>query len=77
MSRLINGRTTAVTHHELYQITPTQHPTTDALRTLVLILATVLVGLVVAASVPEQVWAELSAQQALGVPDWHGNVSTQ
>jgi hypothetical protein len=64
-----------MTNHELYRIAPPRHPTADALRTLILILATVLVGVAVTASVPDQVWAELS-QQGETTPDWHGNVAS-
>jgi hypothetical protein len=65
----------AMTNHELYRIAPPRHASTDALRTLVLILATVLIGVAVTASVPDQVWTELSPQ-ADTTPDWHGNVAS-
>jgi hypothetical protein len=65
-----------MTNQEIYRIAPPLHPGADALRTLVLILATVLVGIAVTAAVPDEVWTELSTQDAT-IPDWHGNVSVQ
>lgn len=64
-----------MTHQELYRIAAPRHPGSDALRTLALILATVLVGLAVTAAVPDQVWSALTAAQDDAVTDWHGNVS--
>ena len=60
---------------DLYRISTERHPGGDALRTLLLILATVLVGVTITASVPDDVWAELSARQAHDLPNWHGNVA--
>ena len=66
-----------MTDQELYGLPSTRHATGDSLRTLVLILATVLVGLAVVAAVPDRVWTELEAQQSNALPDWHGNVAAQ
>jgi hypothetical protein len=65
-----------MTNQELYRLAHRRHPTSDALRTLVLILATVLVAIAVTAVVPDEVWADLSAHQTHSMPDWHGNVAS-
>jgi hypothetical protein len=65
-----------MTDQQLYRIPSTRHATGDALRTLVLILATVLIGLAVVAIVPDEVWTELGAEQSDALPDWHGNVAS-
>lgn len=64
-----------MTNQELYRVAPVSQPTADSLRTIILILATVLVGFAVTATVPDQVWSDLSAVQHDSVPDWHGNVA--
>ena len=66
-----------MTDLEFSHIPRTRHATGDSLRTLALILATVLVGLAVVASVPDGVWSELSAVRSTDLPDWHGNVAVQ
>ena len=65
-----------MTDLEFYRTPSTRHGTWDAVRTLALILVAVLAGIGVVASVPDDVWSELSAVHSDDVPDWHGNVAT-
>ena len=66
-----------MTHQDLHRVPWTRNTTADSLRTVLLILATVLVGLAVVAAVPDKVWTELEAQQSDPLPDWHGNVASE
>ena len=66
-----------MTNYELYRRSTARHPSPDAFRTLLLILATVVIGLIISAAVPDSVTAELKAPQAYDLPNWHGNVAAQ
>lgn len=77
MVQSIEEQDHAMTDQYLYRVPAARHATRDALRTLVLILATAVVGLAVVASVPDEIWTDLSAQQSADIPDWHGNVASQ
>ena len=64
-----------MTSYDFHRITTRRRSGGDALRALLLILGTVLVGLAISASVPDGVGEELAAQRASGLPVWHGNVA--
>lgn len=64
-----------MTDQHLHGVPVARPATGDAVRTLALILATVVIGTVILASVPDAVWSDLSAHQSADLPDWHGNVA--
>ena len=64
-----------MTNYDLYRSGARRRSGSDSLRTLLLILATVLVGLVIFASIPQDTADELASQRASGLPVWHGNVA--